>query len=66
MPIKITDGLSAKELLHEEGIFTIDKGSALRQDIRPLRILILNLMPLKNRRSCSSSACLAIRPSRSK
>lgn len=47
MPIKITDGLSAKELLHEEGIFTIDKGSALHQDIRPLRILILNLMPLK-------------------
>lgn len=47
MPIKITDGLSAKELLHEEGIFTIDKDSALRQDIRPLRILILNLMPLK-------------------
>ena len=47
MPIKISDGLSAKEKLHEEGIFTIDKGLALHQDIRPLRILILNLMPLK-------------------
>ena len=47
MPIKIADGLSAKEKLHEEGIFTIDKGLALHQDIRPLRILILNLMPLK-------------------
>lgn len=47
MPIKIADGLSAKEKLHEEGIFTIDKGMALHQDIRPLRILILNLMPLK-------------------
>lgn len=47
MPIKISDGLSAKEKLHEEGIFTIDKGQAIHQDIRPLRILILNLMPLK-------------------
>ncbi|MCH4166977.1 MAG: homoserine O-succinyltransferase [Megasphaera sp.] len=47
MPIKISDGLSAKERLHEEGIFTIDKGLALHQDIRPLRILVLNLMPLK-------------------
>lgn len=47
MPIKIADGLSAKEKLHEEGIFTIDKELALHQDIRPLRILILNLMPLK-------------------
>lgn len=47
MPIKIMDGLSAKEKLHEEGICTIDKGQALHQDIRPLHILILNLMPLK-------------------
>lgn len=47
MPIKIMDGLAAKETLQEEGIFTIDKHVALHQDIRPLRILILNLMPLK-------------------
>jgi homoserine O-succinyltransferase len=47
MPIKIDDGLSAKKKLQEEGIFTIDMGQALHQDIRPLRILILNLMPLK-------------------
>lgn len=47
MPIKIADGLAAKEKLHDEGIFTIDKGLALHQDIRPLHILILNLMPLK-------------------
>lgn len=47
MPIKIIDGLSAKEKLHEEGIATIDRRKALHQDIRPLRILILNLMPLK-------------------
>jgi homoserine O-succinyltransferase len=47
MPIKIADTLSAKDKLRLEGIFTIDKGQALHQDIRPLRILILNLMPLK-------------------
>ena len=47
MPIKIIDGLSAKEKLQQEGISTIDRGRAIHQDIRPLRILILNLMPLK-------------------
>lgn len=47
MPIKIADGLSAKEKLHEEGIYTIDHDRAAHQDIRPLRIVILNLMPLK-------------------
>lgn len=47
MPIKIADGLSAKEKLHEEGIYTIDQARATHQDIRPLRLLILNLMPLK-------------------
>ena len=47
MPIKIIDGLSAKEKLQDEGIFTIDQHVAVHQDIRPLRILILNLMPLK-------------------
>ena len=44
MPIKIADGLAAKEKLHDEGIFTIDKGLALHQDIRPLHILILSLI----------------------
>lgn len=47
MPIQISDGLAAKKQLHEEGIATIDNQTALQQDIRPLRILILNLMPLK-------------------
>ena len=66
MPIKIADGLSAKEKLHEEGIFTIDKGLALHQDIRPLRILILNLMPLKKPTELSFSASSVIHRSRSK
>lgn len=47
MPIKTADSLSAIERLHEEGIFTIGECRALNQDIRPLRILVLNLMPLK-------------------
>ncbi|MSS81711.1 homoserine O-succinyltransferase [Acidaminococcus fermentans] len=47
MPIKIDSHLSAKEKLREENIITIDNERALTQDIRPLKILILNLMPLK-------------------
>lgn len=47
MPIKIDGGLSAVNRLREEGIVTIGKDRAMTQDIRPLKILILNLMPLK-------------------
>ncbi len=47
MPIKVNDQLSAIENLRKEGIVTITKHRAATQDIRPLKILILNLMPLK-------------------
>jgi len=47
MPIKIPDYLPAKEVLNEENIFVMDESRAYRQDIRPLRIAILNLMPTK-------------------
>ena len=47
MPIKIDKHLSAKEKLQAEGIITMDNDRAQTQDIRPLKILILNLMPLK-------------------
>ena len=47
MPIKLDSHLSAKEKLREENIITIDDDRAMTQDIRPLKILILNLMPLK-------------------
>lgn len=47
MPIKIADGISALEGLKREGIVTIGEERARTQDIRPLRILILNLMPIK-------------------
>lgn len=47
MPIKVPDNLPAKEILSEEHIFVMDESRAFHQDIRPLKIAILNLMPLK-------------------
>ena len=47
MPIKIPDTLPAAQTLHNENIFTITEQRATTQDIRPLRILVLNLMPTK-------------------
>lgn len=47
MPIRIDNDLPVKKILEEENIFMMDKNRAMNQDIRPLEILILNLMPLK-------------------
>lgn len=47
MPIKIPADLPAYEVLRQEGVMVMDERTALRQDIRPLRIALLNLMPLK-------------------
>lgn len=47
MPIKIANNLPAAKILDNENIFVMDTDRAYKQDIRPLRILILNLMPLK-------------------
>lgn len=47
MPIKIQSDLPAKEILEQENIFVMDEKRALHQDVRPLEIGILNLMPLK-------------------
>lgn len=47
MPIKIQKGLPARETLEKENIFVMDTDRAETQDIRPLRIIILNLMPTK-------------------
>jgi len=47
MPIKIPDHLPAKEILTNENIFVMSETEAYHQDIRPLRIAILNLMPTK-------------------
>lgn len=47
MPIKIDNQLPARKTLESENIFVMDENRATTQDIRPLRILILNLMPTK-------------------
>ena len=47
MPIKVKGELPAKEILERENIFVMDENRALHQDIRPLEIGILNLMPVK-------------------
>ncbi|WP_321518421.1 homoserine O-succinyltransferase [uncultured Bacteroides sp.] len=47
MPLNLPDKLPAIELLKEENIFVIDNSRASQQDIRPLKIVILNLMPIK-------------------
>lgn len=47
MPIRIDEDLPAKKILENENIFVMDYSRAMSQDIRPLKIVILNLMPLK-------------------
>ncbi len=48
MPVKIHESLPARRILEKENIFVMTEKRALSQDIRPLRLLILNLMPLKS------------------
>lgn len=47
MPIKVQSDLPAKEILEYENIFVMDENRAVHQDIRPLQVCILNLMPVK-------------------
>ncbi|MGM9985821.1 MAG: homoserine O-succinyltransferase [Bacillaceae bacterium] len=47
MPIKIPNHLPAKEILNSENVFIMDENRAYSQDIRPLKIVIMNLMPTK-------------------
>lgn len=47
MPIRIQNDLPVKEILENENIFVMDENRAMHQDIRPLQIGILNLMPVK-------------------
>lgn len=47
MPIKIDSNLPARKLLENENVFVMTEERAVSQDIRPLKILILNLMPTK-------------------
>ena len=47
MPIKIPNSLPARATLEGENIFVMTEYRAIHQDIRPLKLLILNLMPTK-------------------
>ena len=47
MPLRIPNQLPAIEALKKENIFVMDEARAHSQEIRPLKIVILNLMPLK-------------------
>jgi len=47
MPIKIPENLPALDILYQENIFVMGEERAFHQDIRPLKIVILNLMPIK-------------------
>ena len=47
MPIKIQNDLPVREILEKENIFVMDENRATSQDIRPIEIAVLNLMPLK-------------------
>lgn len=49
MPINVPDNLPAKEVLLYENVFVMDENRAFKQDIRPLNIAILNLMPEKKK-----------------
>ena len=47
MPIRVQNALPVKEILEKENIFVMDEHRATHQDIRPIKIGLLNLMPLK-------------------
>ncbi len=47
MPIKVQSDLPARQILETENIFVMDESRAMHQDIRPLKVLILNNMPVK-------------------
>lgn len=62
MPIKIADSLPARAILESENIFVMTEHRAMTQDIRPLRIALLNLMPLKIVTETQILRCLSNTP----
>ena len=62
MPIKIANSLPARALLENEHIFVMTENRALHQDIRPLKILFLNLMPNKQATETQIFRCLSNTP----
>ena len=62
MPLKVQGDLPAKEILENENIFVMDEDRAIHQDIRPLEILVLNLMPIKEDTELQILRCLSNSP----
>ena len=62
MPICISPELPAYHILSEENIFVMDSDRAAHQDIRPLRVLVLNLMPKKIETECQFLRLLSNTP----
>ncbi len=62
MPIKIPDALPAHDVLKREGIMVMSEATALRQDIRPLRIGLVNLMPKKVQTETQFARVIAATP----
>lgn len=62
MPIKVQSNLPAKKILEDENIFMMEENRAIKQDIRPLQIAILNLMPLKEQTEVQLLRCLSNTP----
>ena len=62
MPIKVPDNLPAQATLEDEGILLITEGAAVRQDVRPLEIALLNLMPEKIKTETQISRLLGATP----
>lgn len=62
MPINVQSDLPAKKVMEEENIFMMEQTRAGSQDIRPLRIAILNLMPLKEDTEVHLLRCLSNTP----
>lgn len=62
MPVKIPNDLPAREILERENIFVMTAERAQSQDIRPLKLILLNLMPLKIQAENSLLRCLSNTP----
>ena len=65
MPINIPDGLPAISALESENIFVMSESRAQSQDIRPMKIAVLNLMPTKIETEIQFMRLLSNRPCRS-
>jgi len=62
LPIKIPNNLPARETLAEEGVMVLTEDAATRQDIRPMRIALLNLMPDKIRTETQMARLIGATP----